>query len=146
MQVDVTDYAALERVKKDINTDLGVVDILVNNAGLMPQDSFRDGEPSKVQRVIDVNVLSHFWTTRIFIGDMIERRYGYIVGISSMIAFYAMSTSCSYTTSKYAVKGFMDALHQDCKHENWGVKTLTVFPHMCSTRQEIVEHLKKKVG
>lgn len=148
---------------------MGIVDILVNNAGLMPSNSFRDGEPEDLRRVLEVNVLSHFWvsfvnsifflnhkiflmkidkpfqTTRIFIGDMIARRYGHIVGISSMIAFYPMSIAVAYTTSKYAVKGFMDALNRDSRHENWGVRALTIFPHMTNTRKEIVDYLRKKV-
>lgn len=57
----MTDYEALERVKKTINSDLGIVDILINNAGLMPSNSFRDAHPDNVRRVMDVNVLSHFW-------------------------------------------------------------------------------------
>lgn len=61
---------------------------------------------------------------------MIARRHGLIVGISSMIAHYPMSMAVTYTTSKYAVKGFMDALNQESRHEGWGVKTLTIFPHM----------------
>lgn len=40
---------------------MGIVDILVNNAGLMPRNSFRDGDYRAVQRVMDVNVMSHFW-------------------------------------------------------------------------------------
>ncbi|XP_055311358.1 uncharacterized oxidoreductase YoxD-like [Sitodiplosis mosellana] len=143
--VEVTDYEALERVKEEINADMGVVDILINNAGLMPQNSFRDGDPKSVSRVMDVNVLSHFWTTRIFIGDMIARGHGLIVGISSMIAFYPMSMAVTYTTSKYAVKGFMDALNQESRHEGWGVKTLTIFPHICSTRKEIIDYVKRIV-
>lgn len=146
---------------------MGIVDILVNNAGLMPRNSFRDGDYRAVQRVMDVNVMSHFWvkletsnisgwtfiyqnvnklqTTRIFIGDMIDRHYGHIVAISSMIAFYPMSTTVSYTTSKYAVKGFMDALNRESIHENWGVKTLTVFPHLTNTRKEVIDFMRKKV-
>lgn len=76
---------------------------------------------------------------------MISRGRGLIVGISSMIAFYPMSMAVTYTTSKYAVKGFMDALNQESRHENWGVKTLTIFPHLCSTRKEIVDYMKKIV-
>lgn len=40
---------------------MGVVDILINNAGLLPQDPSRDTEPSNVRRMMDINVLSHFW-------------------------------------------------------------------------------------
>lgn len=60
-QVDITNYERIEEVKKKINAEMGVVDILVNNAGLMPRNSFRDGDYRAVQRVMDVNVMSHFW-------------------------------------------------------------------------------------
>lgn len=76
---------------------------------------------------------------------MIKRRSGVIVGICSMIAFYPMSIAVTYTTTKYAVKGFMDGLNRDSRHENWGVRTLTIFPHMTNTRQEIVNYLRKKL-
>ena len=85
-------------------------------------------------------------TTQAFIGDMIERHSGYIVGIASLISFYPVSTTILYTTSKFAVKGFMDALAHESQHENWGVKTLTVFPGAIHTRKEIVDYVLKKVG
>lgn len=85
-------------------------------------------------------------TTQIFIEDMIRQHYGYIVAVSSMIAFYAASQAVTYTTSKYSVKGFMDALNQETRHENWGVKTVTVFPHMTNTRKELMDYLREKVG
>lgn len=65
LQVDVTDYNEIEEVKRQINADLGIVDILVNNAGLMPKASLRDGHPDVVRRVMEVNVLAHFWVNRI---------------------------------------------------------------------------------
>lgn len=48
-------------VKKLINRDMGPVDILVNNAGLMPKMSLFEGRPEDIQRVINVNVIAHFW-------------------------------------------------------------------------------------
>ena len=77
---------------------------------------------------------------------MIDRRSGYIVGISSMIAFYPMSSAVSYTTSKFAVRGFMDALARESKHENWGVKTLTVFPNFTNTHKEVADYVRQKFG
>lgn len=77
---------------------------------------------------------------------MIAQHTGTIVGISSMIAFYPTSQAVTYTTSKYAVKGFMDALNQETRHEDWGVKMLTVFPHVTNTRKEIIDYVRSKVG
>lgn len=65
--MDVTNYERIEEVKKEINTDLGLVDILINNAGLVPKISLRDGKPSDIQRLIDVNVMAHFWVITIFV-------------------------------------------------------------------------------
>lgn len=89
--------------------------------------------------------LRNFQTTRVFIEDMIERHSGYVVGIASMIAFYPLSTAVSYTTSKFAVKGFMDALIRESLHENWGVKTLTVFPHLTNTCKEVMDNVRRMV-
>lgn len=63
LQVDVSDQKCIEEVKRKINADLGVVDILVNNAGLMPKNSFRGGDAESIRRIMDVNVLAHFWVS-----------------------------------------------------------------------------------
>lgn len=76
---------------------------------------------------------------------MIERRRGYIVGICSMIAFYPVSLSVSYSTTKFAVRGFMDALNRESRHERWGVKTLSVFPYIVNTRKEWIDYVRSKV-
>lgn len=61
LKVDVTNYERIEEVKREINIDLGTVDILVNNAGIIPKHSLRDGKPSDIQRLIDINVMANFW-------------------------------------------------------------------------------------
>lgn len=76
---------------------------------------------------------------------MIAKRYGHIVGVSSMISYFPMGVTISYTASKYAVRGFMDALNRKSRHENWGVKTLTVLPHLTNTRKELVDFLRQKI-
>lgn len=48
-------------VKKLIERDMGATDILVNNAGLMPKLSLREGQPKDIDRIINVNITSHFW-------------------------------------------------------------------------------------
>lgn len=56
-------------MKREINVDLGPVDILVNNAGLMPVKPFRGIDTDGVRRVMDVNVLAHFWVNFDFSGS-----------------------------------------------------------------------------
>jgi all-trans-retinol dehydrogenase (NAD+) len=60
-KVDVSDYDAIQQLKTDIESSMGTVDILVNNAGILSAISLREGRPSDIQKVIDVNLTSHFW-------------------------------------------------------------------------------------
>lgn len=98
-----------------------------------------------INQMYKSHMKTNLQTTRVFIEDMIERQSGYIVGIASMIAFYPLSTAVAYTTSKFAIKGFMDALTRESQHENWGVKTLTVFPHVTNTSKEVMNSAQRMV-
>lgn len=62
----MTKYEQVADIKNQINSDMGIVDILVNNAGLMPRYSFRDGDPRNIQRVMDTNVMAHFWVILLY--------------------------------------------------------------------------------
>lgn len=61
VQVDVTEHKQLNQLKKDIEKDLGFVDILVNNAGIVPLLSIREGTEQEIERIVKVNITSHFY-------------------------------------------------------------------------------------
>lgn len=63
-----------------------------------------------------------------------------------MIAFYPSGRATTYTTTKYAVKGFMEALDQEMTFEQLDIKTVTVFPHFVNTRKELVDCMREIVG
>lgn len=60
-KVDVGDPSSLKKLKEDIESSLGPVDILINNAGILPLFSLRDCPDEDVQRIINVNIISHLW-------------------------------------------------------------------------------------
>lgn len=64
IQVDVSNYDEVLQISQTIENDLGAVDILVNNAGLLPSISLREGGPKDIEKVMDVNLMSHFWVSR----------------------------------------------------------------------------------
>lgn len=63
VQVDVADYKQVNQLKEDIEKDLGFVDILVNNAGIMPVLSIREGNEEEVDRIVKVNITSHYYVS-----------------------------------------------------------------------------------
>lgn len=138
-KVDVSDYEAIQQLKKDIEKSLGDLDILVNNAGILSAISFREGSPSDVQKLIDVNLSSHFWTVRTFLNKMIDRKRGHIVAISSLSGKISFPLACGYCATKFGVRGFMNALYDElCAYENDEyIKTTCVFPAFINTRKQL---------
>lgn len=64
-KVDVSDFEAIQKLKNDIEETLGSVDILVNNAGILSAISLREGNYDDLQKVINVNLTSHFWVRKL---------------------------------------------------------------------------------
>lgn len=62
-KTDVSDFKAIELLKKNIEADIGYVDILVNNAGVVPLMSLREGKYHDYQTVMNVNVMSHLFVS-----------------------------------------------------------------------------------
>lgn len=72
-KVDVSDFDAIQQLRKDVESTMGCVDILVNNAGILSKISLREGRPQDLQKVIDVNLTSHFWVSqKIFDCESVE--------------------------------------------------------------------------
>lgn len=76
---------------------------------------------------------------------MIERKRGHIVATSSLVGLNGAALSLTYSTSKFAVRGFMESLTMDLtlkKHDSY-IKTSTVFPYFISTNKTIVDVYEK---
>lgn len=60
-QIDVSDFMAVEKLKKTVNADMGPVDILVNNAGVLFTGPIVEEHPLKIQKFMDINLMAYFW-------------------------------------------------------------------------------------
>ncbi|XP_043513968.1 17-beta-hydroxysteroid dehydrogenase 13 isoform X2 [Frieseomelitta varia] len=122
-----------EKVKKEV----GDVTILINNAGIMPSYHFVDHTPELIKRVFDINVLSHHWILQAFLPNMIQNDYGHIVSISSMAGLFGLPNIVPYCSSKFAVRGLMEALCEELRVQNGGkpsnIKFTTIYPYMVNT-------------
>lgn len=138
---DVSDNEGVQKMIKAVEDDFGPIEILINNAGLMPLNSFREGKPEDIKKVYDVNVFSHFWMTRAVIDKMIDRGRGHIVAISSISALHAMPGAIIYSSTKYAVTGFMRALSEEVRQDGFSeyVKFTCVYPYFIPTRKDLTE-------
>jgi NAD(P)-dependent dehydrogenase (short-subunit alcohol dehydrogenase family) len=114
--VDVSDEASVARLADAVVDRCGGVDILVNNAGLyasLAMRPFTEIPVDEWRRVMDVNVLSMFLTTKAFVPRMRERGGGRIVNISSGTPFRGVPFLLHYVTSKGAIVALTRALAKE---------------------------------
>lgn len=103
------------RIVEETRRRLGPIDILVNNAGLGSYNdrSIIEITPELWRQMMDVNLQAPFELTRLAVGDMIERRWGRIVMVSSTAGEYGWQSMVSYCASKAGLLGLMRAVAQD---------------------------------
>lgn len=121
-KADVLDANALEAVHQAVISDLGKCDILVNGAGgnnprattsneyqheaTSEGKSFFDLEPDGVDFVFKLNFQGTLIPTQIFAKDMVEKKSGCILNISSMNAYTPLTKIPAYSAAKAGISNF----------------------------------------
>lgn len=110
---------------------IGRVDILVNNAGISSFGQIQDVPYEEFQKVFAVNVGGAFLCSREAAKDMIARKSGLIVNISSVWGEVGGSCESVYSASKAALLGFTKALAKELGYS--GVRVNAVSPGVIDT-------------
>ncbi|TKC16785.1 3-ketoacyl-ACP reductase [Robertmurraya kyonggiensis] len=122
---DVSDLEAVQHAVEHIKLDLGPIDILVNNAGTGKFGGFLELTPEEWENIIRVNVMGVYNVTRAVLPEMIERKAGDIVNISSTAGQKGAPVTSAYSASKFAVLGLTESLMLEVRKHNIRVTALT---------------------
>jgi short-subunit dehydrogenase len=87
----------------------GKIDILVNNAGISMRAAFADLDLEVLKKVMDVNFWGAVYCTRYAIKSILENK-GSVVGVSSIAGYKGLPGRTGYSSSKFAMHGFLEAL------------------------------------
>jgi NAD(P)-dependent dehydrogenase (short-subunit alcohol dehydrogenase family) len=112
-QANVSDPEQVNRMREDVMKEFGKVDILVNNAGIVRDKSFVKMTHDMWEDVLSVNLNGTFYCTKAFIEGMLERKYGRIINISSVIGRMGNFGQANYTASKAGMIGLTKALAKE---------------------------------
>ena len=107
-----------------ISADLGPIDILINNAGTGTFGKFLELEPEVWENQIRINLFGVYYATRAVLPQMIERKSGDIINISSTAGKSGAAVTSAYSASKFGVFGLSESLMQEVRKHNIRVTAL----------------------
>nr|UAL13258.1 3-ketoacyl-ACP reductase [Bacillus paralicheniformis] len=122
---DVKDLTAVERAVQSVKGELGQIDILINNAGIGGFAGFLEQSPEEWENIVQVNLMGVYNVTRAVLPEMIERKAGDIINISSTAGQRGAAGTSAYSASKFAVLGLTESLMQEVRKHNIRVSVLT---------------------
>ncbi|MET7245060.1 SDR family oxidoreductase [Methylobacterium sp. EM32] len=121
---DLTDFAAVAALPEAVAARHGPLDLLINNAGVALAGRFADVELDDVDWLMDVNFRAVVRMTRAFLPILESRPAAQIVNLSSLYGLVAPPGQAAYAASKFAVRGFSEALRHEYAGTNLGVSVV----------------------
>jgi NADP-dependent 3-hydroxy acid dehydrogenase YdfG len=125
-QVDVGQRDAIYAWADRVKNELGPVDVLVNNAGVSLSQTIADMRDEDFFWLMNINFWGVVHGTRAFLPQLMSRSEAHIVNLSSVFGLIAVPTQAAYNASKFAVRGFTEALRQELAKTS--VRVTTVHP------------------
>lgn len=109
MQCDVADASQVERVF----SEAGRIDVLIHNAGISYVGLLQDMSLEEWNRVMDTNLNSAFYLSKAVLPQMVERKEGKLIFVSSVWGNVGASTEVAYSASKGGINSFTKALAKE---------------------------------
>jgi len=108
----------------------GRVDVLINNAGISMRALFEDADLSVIRELMDINFWGTVYCTKYALPS-IRKNKGAIIGVSSIAGYRGLPARTGYSSSKFAMQGFLEALRTELLHT--GVHVMWVSPGFTSS-------------
>ncbi len=133
VSADVSDAQQVFQAIAEVEACVGVPDLVVNSAGVAHPGYVQDLGLEIFRWMMEVNYFGTVHVVKAVLPGMLARRSGHIVNISSMAGVIGLFGYTAYGASKYAVRGFSDALRAELKP--LGIHVSIVFPPDTDTPQ-----------
>jgi short-subunit dehydrogenase len=142
---DLTSDTAPQKILDAMESTYGGTDVLINGAGIIEFTEFAKQDPATIERMFRINVLAPMMLSRAMLPSMKAQRFGRIVNIGSVFGSIAFAWFTSYSASKFALRGFSEALRREL--DGTGVDVTLVAPRAVKTplNSPAVYQMAKKI-
>lgn len=135
---DVSDEREVREAIARVNAEVGLPDLVINSAGITYPGYVQDLDISIFRSMMEVNYFGTVYVTKAVLPGMLLRGSGYIVNIASLAGLIGVFGYTAYGASKFAVRGFTDALRAEVKP--YGIGVSIVYPPDTDTPQLAYEN------
>jgi NAD(P)-dependent dehydrogenase (short-subunit alcohol dehydrogenase family) len=129
---DMTDEAAVAELARRAVERFGRIDVWVNNAGVYLLGSLESTPPEAFRRVVETNFFGYVHGARAILPRFRDQGHGVLINNASVYAHIGAPWLTAYVSSKFAVRGFSEALRQELA-DLPKVHVCTVFPSPIDT-------------
>jgi len=130
--VDVTNAKAVAGAAESLRNEFGKIDVLIANAGIGGNNSeTRNFNAEAVAQVININLLGAVNAVSAVLPQMLERKSGQLVAISSLAGFRGLPKSAAYSASKAGMTAFFESVRLDVQTK--GVDVTIIQPGFIKT-------------
>ncbi len=132
-RVDIASQRDVNRMTNQVVSKWGGIDLLINNAGVLGSKSkIATYPPEAWDEVIRINVNGTFYVTQAVVREMIPKRSGTILSITSSVGRKGRATWGAYSVSKFALEGMMQCLAEEV--DQFGIRVITLNPEATRTK------------
>jgi dehydrogenase/reductase SDR family member 7B len=131
LPLDLTEFDAQDAARA-AQAFFGPVDVLVNNAGISQRGLVVDTTLDVYRRIMELDFFACVALTRAVLPQMLARKQGHLVVVSSVVAYLGTPLRSGYCAAKHAVNGFYDALRAEVWRE--GIKVTVLCPGFIRTQ------------
>lgn len=126
LEQDVADRQSFIDLSATVKKKFGGADVVINNAGVALSQTVDKLKIEDFEWLMNINFWGVVYGTQAFLPDMLARRTGTIVNISSLFGLIGVPTQSAYNASKFAVRGFTESLRAELA--GTGVRAICVHP------------------
>ena len=128
--VDITNFAGIQKIIKEVIDIHKRIDVLVNNAGIW-KDGSVERPIEEYKEVLDVNLVAPYAILQQVVPQMKKQKSGYIFNVSSRGGTYGFPKSATYVSSKFGLSGMSESLYRELAEYN--VKVTALCPSYVNT-------------
>lgn len=125
VKTDVSKEQDCENLVRKTMEEYGKIDILINNAGISMRALFEDTELSVIKQLMDINFWGTVYCSKFALPHVLKSE-GSIVGVSSIAGYKGLPGRTGYSSSKFAMHGFLEVLR--IENMKKGLHVLTACP------------------